>query len=245
MSVHNHKNLNMLVSVGFGAAFIVASDSPLIQHEMKVVGPMLKDHFSEYPTDAGLYIWEGDISVDKGQWFDVEPSDGDYTWTGAFRHATVADLFGFDVMASTGAKKPGAVPTADVPVLRLKCYHLGVHNMGISPYDSVKGHSGHLSIELVDPVEGTSALVQAWLNDETEDGGPTLRHLEIEDRNGVRRLIAQRRGNSSLFHKDSIRFDTYTDYAGVLPNPGVVDNPCLDVDLQLQRPFESQNDAGS
>lgn len=128
-------------------------------------------------------------------------------------------------------KKPNAVPTASVPVLRLKCYHVCVHTSGSSPYDAVKGHYGLNSFELVDPSEGAPQL-QTWLNEEETDGGPTLRHLEIEDRHGVHRYIAQRRGSVAVFTKDSIIFDSFSDYDSVLPNPGVTDDLTEEQSLQ-------------
>lgn len=242
MSKQTFEAQSMLVVVGVGGtSIIVATDSDAIKYEVKEVSPMLEDHFPDTaPKEQGLYVWEGNLTVEPGGWAGSEVIDCDAWWEGKFRPATLADLFRFEMLKSVAEKAPDAVPTAEVAILRLKCYHLSVQNMGVSPYDAIKGHAGHNSFELVDPVEGTSALVQAWLNDETADGGPTLRHLEIEDRSGVRRFIAQRRGNTSSHFKDSIRFDAYTDYAGVLPNPGVtemmMENPCRDVVLNYSAP---------
>jgi hypothetical protein len=119
-------------------------------------------------------------------------------------------------------KNANAIPTSQVPSLRLKCYHLSVHTSTVRhPFDAVLNHYGHSTFELVDPEEGTSLQIQKWLNDETADGGPPLRHLEIEDRNGVHQFVAQRRGHAGMFLENSIRFDAYTDYDSVLPNPGV------------------------
>ena len=199
---------------------------------------MLEDHFpNNAPTEQGLYVWEGNLTIEPGGWAGSEVIDCDAWWEGKFRPATLADLHRFEMFKVDTVKAPEPVPTADVPVLKLKCYHLSVQSMGVSPYDAVPNHSGHKMFELVDPVQDTSALVQAWLNEETADGGPTLRHLDIEDRGGVRRFVAQRRGNMSMHFKDCVSFDAFTDYAGVLPNPGVtemmMENPCRDVVLNV------------
>lgn len=120
-------------------------------------------------------------------------------------------------------KNANAIPTLQVPVLRLKCYHLSVHTSTVRhPFDAVPNHYGHRTFELVDPEEGTGLQIQKWLNDRTADGDPTLRHLEIEDRNGVHRFVAQRRGHAGMFLEKSIRFDAYADYDSVLPNTGVI-----------------------
>lgn len=130
-------------------------------------------------------------------------------------------------------KNANAIPTSQVPVLRLKCYHASVHYIGKGPQDAVTNHYGHNSFDLVDPVEGTAKLLQTWLNDVNEDGGAMLRHLEIEDRRGVHRFIAQRRGSGAMFLEGSIKFDSYTDYDSVLPNLGVTD-ATMDVSGGLQ-----------
>lgn len=239
MSKQTFENQSMLVVVGVGGTSIIAATaSDAIKYEVKEVSPMLEDHFPDNaPAEEGLYVWEGTLTVERGGWAGESEIDPDAWWEGAFRPATLADIFRFDMLHTQHVKAPDAVPTAEVPVLQLKCYHLCVHNVGLSPYDAVRNHSGHNSFELVDPAEGTRELVQAWLNAETADGGPTLRHLEIEDRTGVRRFVAQRRGNLSMFFDGSITFDAYTDFAGVLPNPGVVPeamkkgNPCRDIVL--------------
>jgi hypothetical protein len=239
MSIQTYYGQTMLVSIAFGCGHIIATDSDIIKHEVKEGSAHVEDHFYTLPETPGLYVWAGDITVSVIT-SASSPVDGETKWTGEFRYATLADIFRFEMLHVRLEKAPDAVPTAEVPVLRLKCYHLSVMNMGVSPYDAVNNHSGHYNFELVDPVEGTSALVQEWLNDETADGGPTLRHLEIEDRSGVRRFVAQRRGNSSMFFEGCIKFDAYTDYAGVRPNPGVtemmMENPCLKIDFGYRAP---------
>lgn len=223
MSVQTFKAQAMLVSVAFGGGVIIATDSDVIKHEVRNASQMLEDHFRDYPKATGLHVWEGDITVNTGGYVGSEPVDGDIEWNGQFRVATLADIFRFDVLTVENPKAPDAVPTAEVPLLHLKCYHLCVHNQGVSPFDAVKNHSGHYSFELVDPEEGAMAALQAWANDETADGGRTLRHLVIQDRFGERHFIAQRRGQISLYTKEKISFDAYTDFAGVLPNPGVAE----------------------
>ena len=214
-------NQSMLVSVGLGVAVIIATESELIKYEVQKASVMLEDFIADVPTEPGLYIWEGDLEVDLSG---MQVSAANITWAGKFRDAGLADVFRFEMLRVRQTKAPDAVPTSEVPLLHLKCYHLAVMNMGVSPYDAVKNHSGHNSFELVDPEEGASAALQAWANDETADGGRTLRHLVIEDRSGQRRFIAQRRGQVSLYIPGTISFDAYTDYAGVLPNPGVVES---------------------
>lgn len=130
-------------------------------------------------------------------------------------------------------KKANAIPTSEVQELRLKCYHLCVVDTGHHSFDSVQNHYGHNQFELVDPAEGTSKPVSAWRNEEAADGGGTLRHLIIEDRYGVHRFIAQRRGSVAVFTKDSIIFDSFSDYDSVLSNPGVTD------DLTEEQPLQS------
>lgn len=245
MGIQTYEAQSMLVvvSVCAGAGIIVATESEVIKNEVKEVSSMLEDHFrTGVPTAPGLYVWEGSLTVNVGGWESDPPMDLYTDWAGAFRPATLADIFRFEMLQGNPGKRPDAVPTAQVPVLQLKCYHLAVMNKGVSPYDAVRYHSGHNSFELVDPAEDTRELVQAWLNDETADGGPTLRHLEIEDRGGVRRFVAQRRGNTSMFFDGCISFDAYTDYAGVLPNPGVaemmaeMENPCRSINFDARTP---------
>jgi hypothetical protein len=118
-------------------------------------------------------------------------------------------------------KKSNAVPTTAVQVLRLKCYHLCVNTRGAGPFDSVAPHYGHHQFELVDPTAVTCELVQAWVREADADGGPTLRHLAIEHRHGVRHFTAQRRGNAAVVGNGCLTFDSYTDYDSVLPGSGL------------------------
>ena len=109
------------------------------------------------------------------------------------------------------------IPTADVPLLVLKCYHAAV----------LQGTELNRHV-LVDPAPGTLQLLQQWRNDGwayvTEgDDCRGLRHLEIHDRNGVHRYVCQRPGFSMCDLKNAIHFDCRTDYASVQPNPGVED----------------------
>lgn len=225
MSKQIFENQAMLVVVGVGGTSIIAAtSSDAIKFEVMEVSPMLEDHFPDNaPTTEGFYVWDGTLTVEPGGWVGEAEVDPDAVWDGAFRPATIVDIFRFEMLHTVLVKAPDAVPAAEVPVLRLQCYHLSVMNLGLSPYDAVRNHSGHYSFELVDPAKGTCELVQAWLNDCTADGGPTLRHLEIEDRSGVRKFSAQRAGKTSTLFKDSIRFDAYRDYSGILPTPGAVE----------------------
>jgi len=279
MSKQTYENQSMLVVVGVAGitSIIAATASPVIQHEVKEVSAMLEDHFPDSaPTEQGLYVWEGTLTVEPGGWAGSEVIDPDTWWEGAFRKATHADLVEFGLLGaangtlnfdtwwtakaieyngrgfvtrhqaakeawaaalatcepqvsasaiSADGKRHDAIPTSLVPELRLECYHLSVTTVGEAPHDSVKGHSGHNFIELVDPAPGTSQLLQAWANEcwDNRDEGPVMRHIIITDRHGERRFIAQRRGNTIEALGGCIRFDTYTDYAGVLPNPGVAE----------------------
>ena len=242
MSKQTFENQAMLVVVGVGGTSIVAATtSDAIKSEVKDVSPMLEDHFPDNaPAQEGLYVWEGTLTVEKGGWAGESEVDPDAWWDGAFRPATLADIFRFEMLHTPHVKESDAVPTSEVPLLHLKCYHLCVHNVGVSPFDAVKNHSGHYSFELVDPEEGAMAALQEWANEQSSTGGRTLRHLVIEDRTGARRFVAQRRGQISLYTKEKISFDAYTDFAGVKPNPGVIPeemamaNPCRDLVLGAQ-----------
>lgn len=237
MSKQTFENQAMLVVVGVGGTSIIAATpSDAIKSEVTNVSPMLEDHFPDNaPAEEGLYVWEGKLTVEKGGWVGESEVDPDAWWDGAFRPATLADIFRFEMLRTPHVKAPDAVPTAQVPVLQLKCYHLCVHNLGVSPFDAVTNHSGHYSFELVDPAEGAKAALQEWANEQSSTGGRTLRHLVIEDRTGARRFVAQRRGQVSLYTKEKISFDAYADFAGVVPHPGVIPeemskaNPCRDV----------------
>lgn len=289
MSRNTFENQSMLVVIGVGGigyGIIAATASDVIKHEVKEVSGMVEDHFGEdAPTEFGLYVWEGTLTVETGGWAG-DVIDPDTWWEGAFRKATQADLVGFGFLESApdfeawwktkaiehngrdivsryqeakeawaaaltsvttqtsarapSGKRPDAIPTSQVPELRLQCYHLSVTTVGKAPHDSVKGHSGHNFIELVDPEPDTSQLLQAWANEcwDNRDEGPVMRHLIITDRHGERRFIAQRMGNTIAALGGCIKFDTYTDYAGVLPNPGV-EEMSAEFDVRNIRPSQA------
>jgi hypothetical protein len=118
-------------------------------------------------------------------------------------------------------KNADAIPTSKVPVLHVKCYHVCAVNLFRHSTDAIPNHHGHTRFELVDPDEDAKKLLRAWLAEEDEQYRGTLRHLVIEDRYGVHRYNAQRRGTSSIGYEGMFAFDAYTDYDSVLPNPGV------------------------
>jgi hypothetical protein len=116
-------------------------------------------------------------------------------------------------------KKPDAIPTSQVPVLRLKCYHMSLHTSTAATANEATPHCVFSSFDLIDPVEGVAELLQEWLNERDGDDAPTLRHIEIEDRHGTHRFPDQRCGDIFVFCEDSIAFELYTDSDSVLPEP--------------------------
>ena len=116
-------------------------------------------------------------------------------------------------------KKQDAIPTSQVPVLRLKCYHMCLHTSTAATANDESPHCVFSSFELVDQAEGVAELVEAWMNERGSDGTPTLRHLAIEDRHGTHRFPDQRCGDIFVFCEDSIAFESFTDSDSVLPDP--------------------------
>jgi hypothetical protein len=106
------------------------------------------------------------------------------------------------------------IPTSEVPILVLKCYHL-----------SAFASAQRTQLEFVDPARDVSHLLQEWSGATwRDDGASSIRHLEVHDRRGVRRFLCQRSGQVATYHSDCIRFECLTDYDSVLPNPGVLES---------------------
>ncbi|MBU9200017.1 hypothetical protein KTD31_01190 [Burkholderia multivorans] len=124
--------------------------------------------------------------------------------------------------------KADAIPTSQIPVLKLKCYHMSLHtSTPLTPAEDGAFSVFH-SFDLIDPVEGVAELLQAWLAERDGTGGPTLRHIEVEDRHGVHRFADQRCGDIFVFCEDSIAFESYTDSNSVLPDPVKTKKPRTD-----------------
>ncbi|HDR9106063.1 TPA: hypothetical protein QDB04_002920 [Burkholderia vietnamiensis] len=116
-------------------------------------------------------------------------------------------------------KKADAIPSSQVPVLKLKCYHMSLHTSTPLVPEPEGAFSVFHSFDLIDPAEGVAELLQAWLAERDETINPTLRHLEIEDRHGVHRFPDQRCGDIFVFCEDSVAFESFTDSDSVLPDP--------------------------
>lgn len=113
-------------------------------------------------------------------------------------------------------KKPDAIPSSQVPVLRLKCYHMCLHTSTAATANEESPHCVFSSFELVDQAEGVAEAVEAWMNERGSDGVAALRHIEIEDRHGKHRFPDQRCGDIFVFCEHSIAFESFTDSDSVL-----------------------------
>jgi hypothetical protein len=102
MSRTTFENQSMLVVIGVGGlgyGIIAATKSEIIKHEVTQVSGMVEDHFGDAsPTEFGLYVWEGSVTVEPGGWAGGEVIDPDTWWDGSFRKATQADLVGFGLL---------------------------------------------------------------------------------------------------------------------------------------------------
>ncbi len=114
---------------------------------------------------------------------------------------------------------PNAIPTAQIPVMRINCYHLSLRTSTGLADDLKTAQQVFHAFDLVDPAAGVSEQLQAWLNERGSDHSPTLRHIEIEDRHGLHRFPDQRCGDIFVFCEDSIAFESFTDRDSVLQEP--------------------------
>ena len=114
MAEHVHPNQKLLAAVSGlrrGGSLILAVIGDAVHTEVVGAGgaASLDDHVGlelDMPDSAGLYVWEGTITVEDG---DGAPGDPTAWWKGEWRVASLFDLAAFSVAAR--GPEPAPAPT--------------------------------------------------------------------------------------------------------------------------------------